>query len=95
MTEKHIEETPEMAKARKAKAALKNVAASTAEILQANDAMARAMRNVADDLKRNAHKFGEVFIQQAFFDNHSRAWANATAKDFLLRSAELLERGAV
>ena len=65
----HIEETPEMAKVRKAKAALKNSQANIAEIVRANDDMSSSMKSAADDLDRLAKTVGEGIHLNGYFSS--------------------------
>lgn len=92
--EKHIEETPEMAKARKARAALKNVAASTAEILNASDIMSKKMKGVACTLRDYAKKIGDgVMLKDIEYASNS--WHTARLSEQLQRLANELDANAV
>ncbi|MCB1424083.1 MAG: hypothetical protein KDJ69_16800 [Nitratireductor sp.] len=88
----HTEETPEMAKLRKAKAALKSVQTNTASIIRANDEMSNCMAGAAGDLDRIAKEIGEGVGVRVYSDNRYRY---TSLKDYLMEIAMRLRNKAV
>lgn len=57
-----VDETPEMIRQRKAKAALKNAQANISELLSASDQMSQRMKSVADVLDQIASRCGDTAV---------------------------------
>ena len=93
--EKHIEESPELAKARKARAVLKNVAASTAEILKASETMSQTMKRVAESLRRASKMTGDVMLANLKYDHSNSRFVSQKISEFLVEEAAKLEGNAV
>ena len=90
-----IEESPEMEKRRKAKAALKGAQSNIAETLAASEAMAKQMKSTAEVLERIARSFPEEIRLSGFWPGDPGSRRETPVKTLLLNEASSLRGTAV
>lgn len=86
------EEAPEVAKARKAKAAMKNAQANIAEVIEGSDRMARQMQYTAGELEKLAKSVGDILVEGYFSPDPGNARPRSVKSILLHHAGSLRER---
>ena len=96
MSEKYVEETPQMAKVRKAKAALKGSQSHISEVVIASENMSTTMNKAANLLERYAKDVGAgVYLYGHCYGEKDRGPGASRLADLLLNLARELREKSV